>query len=208
MIEVRRRIIRSIPKDFFLGVNDAMGAGFATAYQQCQWYSEGHRRNAIGQARHFSCNQALATVFAAHGFAHTGLQGAYPVVGELNGIVCSRIHLPYGEFERARKGKTRLEIASHNAWVTALVQPDLFEHTPDQTRMGMFIATEPHLQWDLAAEPRHIFVIVTDHKFDQAVWRASLQSVISMYDAPAEQQDHAQVTLKQVRKRQDGPSDV
>ena len=99
MIEVQRRIIQSVPKDFFLGVSEAMVAGFAAAHQQCQWYAEGHRRNAIGQARHFACNEALATLFTAHGFVHAGLQGAYPVVGELNGIVCSRIHCAHASLE-------------------------------------------------------------------------------------------------------------
>lgn len=199
--EVEQRIREAVPEDFFRGVREAINVGFQTAHWQCARYSEGHRRNAIGQARHFACNEAFATLLTAQGFAHNGLVGANPIVGELNGVVVGRIHLPYGEFERARRGKARIEIASYNRWVAALTMPDLFDSNPDRSRLGMFIATAPHLDWELAMAPREIYVIVTDPKFEQAFYKQTLDHVVNLYAPPAEQQDRVVVRLKQVKKK-------
>jgi hypothetical protein len=87
-------LLRSIPRELVLGVEDALNAGAARAYTAAKGMDEGHLPHVVGQLRHFNMNEAFYRALAAAEATPTAIQGNGLVTGRTGVFTLARFNIP------------------------------------------------------------------------------------------------------------------
>ncbi|OBY90997.1 hypothetical protein A6723_020515 [Pseudomonas sp. AU11447] len=189
-------LIANVPRDLVMGVEDAFDAGAMRAYLATKDLSKKHRKNALGQMRHFHMNELFSEALLAAGAEHAPLQGNGVVVGQAGMFKFSRVNMSSTVWNNAKRSSIRRKLSEANQAMTHLVQPSLF--TPETITTGtfFFVACFSGSLHHQPEQPIQVFIAVPDAKMEGWLFREPLKQFLARYDEVPPQVDRVTPTLK------------
>ncbi|MEK0364416.1 hypothetical protein [Pseudomonas sp. CBC3] len=179
-----------------MGVEDAFDAGAMRAYLATKDLSKKHRKNALGQMRHFYMNELFSEALLAAGAEHAPLQGNGVVVGQTGMFKFSRVNMSSTVWNNAKRSSIRRKLSEVNQAMTQLVQPSLF--VPEAITAGtfFFVACFSGSLSNQPERPIQVFIAVPDAKMEGWLFREPLKTFLARYDEVPQQIDRVTPTLK------------
>ena len=203
-------LLRSLPRELVLGVEDALNAGAARAYAPAKGMDEGHLPHVVGQLRHFHMNEAFYRSLAAGEASPTAIQGNGLVTGRAGVFTIARFNIPEGFWINGRRSHSRQQMALANKAIEPLVQPELFDqYQPPSQAVAFFVACfsgSLHIQPE---SPASIQIAVPDRHMRGWLFREPLEVFAKRYESQEPgQADLAVPKLKKSigKKNADGAS--
>jgi hypothetical protein len=191
-------LIRNIPRDLAMGVEDALRTGAQRGFGAGVGMNPGHRSNAVGQMRHFHMNETFRDALEAAGANPSPIKGNSVVVGRAGVLMLGRFNISNNVWNNGRRSRARREMSLANRAIEPLVTPDLFEVMQPITKAAVFfVAVFDRSVQDSLAIPISIDIAVPDHQMMGWLYRKSIASFLELYETPVETQlDLAKPTLK------------
>lgn len=189
-------IIAHVPRNLMMGVEDAFDAGALLAHHATKDLDKKHRKNALGQMRHFHMNERFSESLQAAGAEHVPLKGNGVVVGQAGMFKFSRLNMSTTAWNNASRSTIRRELAKANQAMTQLLQPSLFGPQDITTGTFFFVA---RFSGSLVHQPEkalEIYIAVPDSKMEGWLFREPLHLFLERYDRAPKQIDNAQPKLK------------
>ncbi|QKG67043.1 hypothetical protein HP062_16465 [Pseudomonas sp. B14-6] len=189
-------IIANVPRDLIMGIEDAFGAGATRAHTATKDLDKKHRKNALGQMRHFHMNELFSEALQVAGAEHVPLKGNGVVVGQVGMFKFSRMNMSSTAWNNPKRSVTRRQLAEANQAMTQLIQPSLFAPQEINTGTFFFVACfsgSLHIQPE---KPLEIHIAVPDAKMEGWLFREPLNQFIARYDEVQLQVDMAKPKLK------------
>lgn len=188
-------LMRNIPRDLIMGVEDALQIGAQRGYDAASGMNDGHRPSVVGHMRHFHMNETFHDALAAANINSTPIRGNGIVVGRTGVFTVSRFNISAGLWYNGRRSRTRREMSYANRAVEPLVQPELFgEATPITAATAFFVASFSGLLKN--SQPVSIDLAVPDREMKGWLFREPLQIFLTRYDEVPQQVDLAVPKLK------------
>lgn len=199
-------LLRSIPRELVLGVEDALNAGAARAYTAAKGMDEGHLPHVVGQLRHFNMNEAFYRALAAAEATPTAIQGNGLVTGRTGVFTLARFNIPEGFWINGRRSQTRRQMAFANKAIEPLVQPELFDqYQPPAEAVAFFVACFSGSLQIQPESPTSIQIAVPDRYMRGWLFREPLDVFAKRYDV----QEPSQIDLAVPKlKKNIGKKDV
>lgn len=195
-------LIRNIPRDLVMGVEDALNAGAKRAFERAHDAHQGHRASVLGQLRHFHMNEDYQQSLAVAGASPTPIRGNAVVVGRAGIVALGRFNISAGIWNTARRSSTRQQMALANLSIEPLVQPTLFDAGLPVTEVTAFFVAS--FSRTYPENPISIDIAVPDSSMTGWLFREPLSQFLARYDAATQQADIAIPKLKpQVGKKTD-----
>jgi len=196
-------LVRNIPRDLVLAVEDAFQAGAQRAYAASRDSDAGHRRNVLGQLRHFYMNELFHSALEVAGASPSQLRGNEVVAGAVGAVRLGRFNVPQGIWNTASRASSRRIMALANKAVEALVQADFFvPRIVNINCTAFFAAVFDHVQPEL---PISIQIAVPDSQMKGWLFRESTTDFLARYEQASSQADKAIPKLKVIKKAEDDP---
>lgn len=200
-------LVKHLPRDLVMGIEDALFAGARRGYAAGGATQKGHQAHAVGQMRHFHCNEAFRDALEAGGAAPTPLKGNTIVVGQAGIFTIGRFHSDCG-IQGGKRSKARAQLSEVNKIIEQSVRPDLFEEAREATSATVFFMSSAnrHYNGDEEQSPlSSIEVGVPSTDMKGWIFHQSIHMFLQRYEVEAAaQEDKAKSTLKVgVAKRQD-----
>lgn len=191
-------LVRNIPRDLVMGVEDALKAGAQRGFGAGASMSSGHRSHAVGQMRHFHMNEAFWDALSVAGTEPTPIQGNRVVKGRSGVFTLGRFNISNGVWNNGRRSRTRREMALANRSVEPLLTRDLFgPYEPATNATAFFVAAFDRSVQDSLAVPLSIDIAVPDHKMEGWLFRMPVTLFLELYEtAVTTQPDMAVPKLK------------
>lgn len=196
-------LLAHLPQGLCRAVEEGLTAAGERAWLEASKRHEGHRSNALGQARHFHSNEQFALALDTAGVEHNPLCGNGIIVGRVGTLLLGRFATSSRKWDNARRSARRLDLASHNQWLERLVQPGLFGEQVSGTHMAAFFVSVFSGSVRVQPErPLSIELAVMDTTLKECLFRESMPTFLARYAKPAEQPDLVRVRLKAAAKKQ------
>lgn len=189
-------LIAHVPRDLVMGVEDAFDAGALLAHLATKDLDKKHRKNALGQMRHFHMNERFSESLQAAGAENVPLRGNGVVVGQAGMLKFSRVNMSTTAWNNASRSTIRRELSKANQAMTQLVQPSLFG--PQEITSGTFFFVA-RFSGSLQHQPEkalEIYIAVPDAKMEGWLFREPLSLFLKRYDRAPKQVDKATPKLK------------
>ena len=196
-------LLRNVPRDLVLGIEDALGAGAKRAFGSAKGMDEGHLPHVVGQLRHFNMNEAFYRALAGGDAAPTAIRGNGLVTGRTGVFTLARFNIPEGFWINGRRSHTRRQMSFANKGIEPLVQPELFDqYTAPSDAVAFFVACfsgSLHIQ---SESPVSIQIAVPDRDMRGWLFKEPLNEFLQRYEqTPAVQDDLAKPKLKKIKKQ-------
>lgn len=189
-------IMANVPRDLLMGIEDALDAGAMRAFLATKDLAHGHRKNALGQMRHFHMNELFNEALMAAGAEMVPLRGNGVVVGKSGLFKLSRLNISEAAWNNSSRSITRRKLAEDNEAMAHLLQPSLFGPV-DVNSGALFIVACFSGSLSLSPEkPLRIYIAVPDESMQGWLFREPLDRFIARYDEAPKQKDLAQPKLK------------
>jgi len=138
--DLERLIMKNIPRDALMAVEDAYFSGDAKGRSRAADFETGHRPSAAGQNKHFSINESFFDALLAHGAKPSPLRGTKLVIGRLGIFNIARLNVPGHQWVNLGRSATRKKLADLNQAINKkFVQADLFGEAPELVEGTIFI---------------------------------------------------------------------
>lgn len=202
MIQTRKpsiadMLIANVPRDLVMGIEDACDAGALRAHLATKDMNGKHRKNALGQMRHFHMNEMFSEALQVADAEHIPLKGNGVVVGQAGMFKFSRVNMSSKIWNNCKRSAIRRQLAEANQNMAQLVQPSLFAPAEIISGTFFFVACfsgSLHIQPE---KPLEIHIAVPDAQLEGWLFREPLKKFLSRYDeAPQLQVDLAVPKLK------------
>ncbi|MBH8239763.1 hypothetical protein [Pseudomonas aeruginosa] len=174
-------IMRNVPRDLMLGVEDALNTGAMRGYASAKGMNKGHVKNAVGQMRHFHMNEAFNDALVAGNANPTPIRGNGLVVGRSGVIALSRFNISAGVWNNARRNITRRHLAEANRAIEQFIQPALFDAQPVSQASLFFVAAFSGSMEIQPDTPQVIYVAVPDKEMKSWIFQEPLERFCSRY---------------------------
>jgi hypothetical protein len=196
-------LVRDLPKDLVLGVEEALNVGARRALGAAGPMDEGHLSSIVGQLRHFHSNEAFHRALDAAGAAPTELAGNRVVTGRSGIFRLSRFSIARGVWLSSKRSKTRAQMALANHAIEQLVQPQLFGEPPPVTEaVAFFVSVFSGSLAECPDRPVAIELAVPSRDMMYWIFREPVQRFIDRYERRSQQEDLAKPVLRpQVQKK-------
>ena len=182
-------LTRNIPRDLIMGVEDALITGAKRGFSAGSDMNEGHRPHAVGQMRHFHMNETFRDALEVAGGNPSGLKGNRIVTGTSGIFTLGRFNVTNGVWNNGRRSRGRREMALANIAIEPLVTPDLFEkYKPASKATVFFVGVFESANGGNASQPISIDVVVPDHQLQNWLFKASIRSVLALYEPEIDNQ--------------------
>lgn len=203
LAQLEQLIVSNIPKDAFMALEDAYRDGDQRGRQIGALFSQGHRRSAGGQAKHFVTNETFFIAMEAHGANPTALRGNNVVVGKLGIFNIARLNVPAHKWVALNRGKTRPRLAKLNAAAELrYVQEDMFQKPErDISEATLFIVGVMDGQDENGlAQLTQVLVAMPAPDLESWMYLEPLSKILALYEAPERvvQPDNVRPKLKSV----------
>lgn len=197
--EISLLIKEDLTKDTVMAIEDAFETGAKQAFNASSDVDAGHLANVIGQNRHFFMNEMFYKALASSGIDVSPINGNRIIIGTSGKLNLIRMNITQGDWQKARKGVLRKEIAKINAEVEKLVQPDFFSSEVNITGMTVFfIAYFNGSRTEADMLPTAIEIAVPDKNCKALLFRENITVFQERYNVVIEEQeDKAYPKLKQ-----------
>lgn len=207
--QLEKLIVANIPKDTFMAFEDAYRDGDRRGRELGARYSQGHRRSAGGQIKHFLLNETMFVAMEAHGANPTPLCGNRVVVGRLGVFNVARLNVPAHKWVAMNRGKTRPRLAKINTAVERrYVQPDFFAKADAEvSEATLFIVGVMDGQDENGlAQLNQVLVAMPAPDLESWLYIEPLSKILALYEAPerAVQPDNVRPVLKKVPSKKTG----
>ena len=191
-------LVRSIPRELVLGVEDALNAGAGRAYASAKGMDEGHLPHVVGQLRHFNMNEAFYRALAEGDAAPTAIQGNGLVTGRTGVFTLARFNIPEGFWINGRRSQTRRQMAFANKARAPRGRPWLCDQCqPPAEAVAFFVACFSGSLQVQPQAPTSIQIAVPDRHMRGWLFREPLELFAKRYDADQSSQvDLAMPKLK------------
>lgn len=189
-------IIANVPRDLVMGIEDAFDAGAMRAYNATKDLDKKHRKNALGQMRHFHMNELFSEALQVAGAEYAPLKGNGVVVGQAGMFKFSRVNMSSAVWNNCKRSTIRRKLAEANQAMTQLVQPSLFAPQVITSGTFFFVAC---FSGSLSLQPEcplEIHIAVPDAKMEGWLFREPLKQFLARYDEAPQQIDLATPKLK------------
>lgn len=194
-------LIRNIPRELVLAVEEAMAVGAMRAYSVAQDMNEGHLPHVVGQLRHFHNNESFHKALAVSGASPSPLCGNRIVTGRSGIFTLARFNARLGDWNSCRRSKMRKSLSMANAAIESLVQPGLFEEYCGATdAVAFFVACFSDSLKYMPQAPVSVQIAVPDSRMEGWIFRESTDAFIKRYDSILSQDDLAMPRLKVARR--------
>ena len=192
-------LLRNVPRDLVLGIEDALGAGAERAFGSAKGMDEGHLPHVVGQLRHFNMNEAFYRALAGGDAAPTAIRGNGLVTGRTGVFTLARFNIPEGFWINGRRSQTRRQMAFANMAIEPLVQPELFgQYQPPADAVAFFVACFSGSLQVRPEEPTSIQIAVPDRHMRGWLFREPLDLFVKRYDA--RQPSQADLAVPKLKK--------
>ena len=191
-------LMRDLTRDLVMGVEDALIAGAARAFESARGMADGHLPHVVGQMRHFNMNETFHRALAVANAGPSPLKGNAIVTGRVGVLTLARFNIAEGFWINGRRSQTRRQMARANRAIEPLVQPGLFEtYLPPSEVAVFFVACFSKSLRVQPEAPVSVQIAVPDREMTGWLFRESLSAFAARYDTvvPA-QVDLAVPTLK------------
>ncbi|WP_339535487.1 hypothetical protein [Pseudomonas hunanensis] len=189
-------IMANVPRDLLMGIEDALDAGALRAYLATKDLARGHRKNALGQMRHFHMNELFNEALMAAGAEMVPLRGNGVVVGKSGLFKLSRLNISETAWNNSNRSVTRRKLAEDNQGMAHLLQPSLFGPVDINAGTLFIVACFSGSLSHNPETPLKIYLAVPDESMDGWLFREPLDRFIARYDEAPKQVDLAQPKLK------------
>jgi hypothetical protein len=191
-------LMRNVPRDLVMAVEDALIAGAARAFEAAQGMEEGHLPHVVGQMRHFKMNETFHRALAMANAEPSALKGNAIVTGRVGVLTLARFNIAEGFWINGRRSKTRRQMAVANRAIEPLVQPGLFgTYAPPAEVAVFFVACFSKSLRVQPEAPVSVQIAVPDREMTGWLFREPLSAFAARYDAAVPVQvDRAVPTLK------------
>lgn len=189
-------IMANVPRDLLMGIEDALDAGALRAYLATKDLARGHRKNALGQMRHFHMNELFNEALMAAGAEMVPLRGNGVVVGKSGLFKLSRLNISETAWNNSNRSVTRRKLAEDNQGMAHLLQPSLFGPVDINAGTLFIVACFSGSLSHHPETPLRIYLAVPDESMDGWLFREPLDRFIARYDEAPKQVDLAQPKLK------------
>jgi len=198
-------ILKNIPRDVVMGVEEALTVGAQRAYAGARGMDDGHLPHVVGQLRHFHMNELFQRALAMGGISTSLIRGNGIVTGRSGIFTVARFNIPEGYWINGRRSNTRRQLSMANRSIEPLVQPDLFDdYTPASEAVIFFVACFSRGKKNIPETPVSIQIAVPDKEMRDWLFRESLDAFINRYSQEsAPQHDLAIPKLKKNIGKQD-----
>lgn len=195
---IHELLVRNVPREVVMGVEDALTVGAQRAYMAAQGMDEGHLPHAVGQLRHFHMNEAFQRALAANGLEPSPIRGNGIVTGRAGVFTLARFNIPEGIWINGRRSKTRRQMSLANMAIEPLVQPEFFSsYRSPSDAVAFFVAC---FSGNLSIQPEcpvAIQIAVPDRHMRGWLFKEPLEQFLTRYDqTPLGQHDFAVPKLK------------
>jgi hypothetical protein len=190
-------LIRNIPRDLVMGVEDALMSGARRAFECSEGMDVGHLASVMGHMRHFHMNERFQVAMTVAGAEPTPLKGNAIVVGRSGIFTLGRINISRGLWNHGNRSKARRKLSQENRCIEPLVQPELFGlPVPIDGGAAFFVAEFSGSLKHSPEAPLVINIAVPDRAMEQWLFWEPLTTFLSRYNTVPEQKDGAVPTLK------------
>lgn len=186
----------NVSRDLLMGIEDAMGAGAMRAFLATKDLATGHRKNALGQMRHFHMNELFNEALLAAGAEMVQLKGNGVVVGQSGLFKLSRLNISEKAWNNSNRSVTRRKLAEDNQDIAHLLQPSLFGPVDVNSGTLFIVACFSGSLSHQPEKPVRIYVAVPDEYMEGWLFREPLDLFLARYDEVPKQADLAQPKLK------------
>ena len=179
-------LMRDLTRDLVMGVEDALVAGAARAFESARGMADGHLPHVVGQMRHFNMNEAFHRALAAANLDPSPLSGNAIVTGRVGALTLARFNIAEGFWINARRSQTRRHMALANRAIEPLVQAGLFgTYLPPSKVAVFFVACFSKSLQTQPEAPVSVQIAVPDSEMTGWLFRESLTAFAARYDATA-----------------------
>lgn len=191
-------LLRNIPREVVLAVEEAFSVGAQRAYVAAQGMDEGHLPHVVGQLRHFHMNEAFHKALVANNASPSPIQGSGIITGRAGVFTLARFNAKDALWRNGRRSQTRRQMAEANRAIEPLVQPGLFAgYVPPTNAVVFFVACFAASLRIQPEAPVTIQVAVPDRHMRQWLLRESLDIFLQRYQKSVPvQNDLARPKLK------------
>lgn len=198
-------LVKNLPKDVVLAIEEAFDAGSRDAYQSASNMHPGHKAHALGTLRHYRMNEAFAQALDSTGCSPSPVRGNALVIGQAGIFRVARLNIRMGPWYHARRSRQRCMLAAINSSVDPLVQLDFFEpdHTVKEATV-FFVAVFSDSMGQEARTPISTVIAVPSGDLKRWLYFKPLPDFLEAYNRPAAQQDKAIPRLKTQTSRKNG----
>ena len=199
-------LVRNMPREIVMGIEDALLVGAQRAYAAARGMDDGHLPSVVGQLRHFHMNESFQRALAAGDASPTPLRGNGIVTGRAGVFTLARFNIKEGFWINGRRSQTRRQMSMANKAIEPLVQPELFaDYVPPSDAVAFFVACFAGLLHTQPDSPVSIQIAVPDRNMQGWLFREPIDAFIKRYDQAQEsmQDDLAMPKLKKNIGKQD-----
>lgn len=191
-------LVRSVPREVVLGVEEALVVGAQRAYAASRGMDDGHLPHIVGQLRHFHMNEAFQRALAAADASPSPIRGNGIVTGRTGVFTLARFNIPEGFWINGRRSHTRRHMSMANIAIEPLIQPEFFREYQSPTEaIAFFVACFSRSLHIQPESPVSIQIAVPDRHMRGWLFREPLNTFVERYDQkPVSQHDLAVPKLK------------
>lgn len=185
-------LLRNIPREIVMGIEDALTAGAHRAYAAAHGMEEGHLPSALGQLRHFHMNESFHRALELGNASPSVIRGNKIVTGRTGIFTLSRFNISAGFWTNGRRSSTRKQMSAANKAIEPLVQPELFSgYQPPSDVVAFFVACFSGSMQNQPEAPVTVQIAVPDRDMRGWLFREEVGAFSKRY----EQQDATQGDL-------------
>lgn len=183
-------LLRNIPREVVMGVEDALTVGAQRAYAAARGMNDGHLPHAVGQLRHFHMNESFHRAMEFGNASPSAIRGNGIVTGRTGIFTLSRFNIPAGFWINGRRSNIRKQMSAANKAIEPLVQPELFsEYQPASNAVAFFVACFSGSLQIQPEAPVSIQIAVPDSHMRGWLFREDVSVFLKRYDQQAATQD-------------------
>lgn len=191
-------LVRNIPRDLVMGIEEALAAGAQRAFASAKGMENGHLPHVVGQMRHFHMNESFQRALAVGDASPTPIRGNSIVTGRTGVFTLARFNIPEGFWINGRRSHMRRQMSAANKAIEPLVQPELFSsYVPPTDAVAFFVSCFSGSLRVRPESPLSIQIAVPDRYMKGWLFKEPLDAFIRRYETkPVAQDDTATPKLK------------
>lgn len=195
-------LVRDIPRELVMAVEDALRQGALRAYNAAAGREDGHLPNVLGQLRHFDMNEGFHRALTVANAQPNAIRGNELVLGRSGIFTLGRFNIATGCWLNGRRSQTRRHLALANRALEPLVQHGLFDqYSPPSAAATFFVSCFSGSSRVKPEGPVSISVAVPNHDMRGWLFRESITTFLERYEpAVGDQVDLARPKLKKGKR--------
>lgn len=183
-------LLRNIPRETVMGVEDALTAGAQRAYAAAHGMHDGHLPHVVGQLRHFHMNESFHRALEFGNASPSAIRGNGIVTGRTGIFRLSRFNIPAGFWVNGRRSNTRKQMSAANKAIEPLVQPELFnDYQPPSDAVVFFVACFSGSLQNQPETPVSVQIAVPDRHMRGWLFREEVGVFLKRYEQQVANQD-------------------